>query len=657
MGQIDYGYTWQDLVLPEDELERLRSLSRYLRLGERYVSGQSGNTSIRRMPARPVLFLGAAGTGKTMAAQIVAADAGVPIHTFDLAAALASDSPGFDHLSARAFQSAARDGAILIVDGAGMLLPRPAPADWRGRRSASPNRPSEGGGPADADSHDTGETSLARLLERTERFDGLVIFTSTVTHGIGPAVIVRFRAVVTFPLPDTAARKEIWRRSLPADRELTESNLDYLAGWLQWPGGTIHRCCLAAADEASREGVPVQLRHVAGVLDQLHHSGGRPAGTPAPPPGPIGPGPDTTPPAPIRSGTDTTPPGPDRSDPAVPPPPAPVRTGRTMVPGRADSGAGPVGSEAAAGVGAARPGRRWPLAAGVVVAVAVIAGIVALVTAGSARPGAVRTAYVDAVRVSLPPTWRQSTPTARPSLGLTGELAAVSPAPARGELVIGRMAPGETAPLPQALLATLPSTVTPQIVKVGRLVFYRYPGAAPAGGSGGQSIYSMPTTSGTVVGVCRSQARFASFTSSCERVLGTVQLASGSALPLTLSTGYARQLNAVMGRLNTVRSSAGPQLAAGIGNRAQAAAATKLALAHGQAASALVHLTAGVAAAANAALAHALQLTANAYSALAHAAAHSDAPAYRRARADLASSAQALSLAFAQLRRLGYQVA
>jgi hypothetical protein len=287
----------------------------------------------------------------------------------------------------------------------------------------------------------------------------------------------------------------------------------------------------------------------------------------------------------------------------------------------------------------------------------VIGAIVAAIAARTSGPGDSRAATVGGLHLLFPSNWRQSAPAARPSLGLTRELAAASPAPASGELVIGEMAQDDPSPLPQTLLATLGSTVTPQIVKIGRLVFYRYRGSPRPGGSAGESIYAMPTTNGTVIGVCRPQGTSSAFTSSCVRALATLQLTSGRALPLTLSTTYARELNAAISQLNVVRASAGTHLATATTGPAQAAAATQLAQAHAEAASALVRLSAGVATAANAALAHALLLTANAYRALAQAAAHHDNRAYSTARAGLASSSQALSLAFGQLRRLGYQVA
>ncbi len=629
-------------MLPEESLERLRSIADRLRA--RPPSAQNAGPSDHRKPAGPVLFLGAAGTGKTMAARIVAADAGVPVHQFDLGTGLAGAEHEFERLAARAFQAAARDRALLVIDGAQALMRSSPRMDWHGR-AASGSGPGSAGWPAEANGHDPGDRALSRLLRRADRYEGQVVFTSTMTHGIDTALTDRFEAVVTFPLPEVGARKEIWRRSLPADARLTENNLDYLAGWLQWPGGAIHRCGMAAADEAVREGVPLQLRHVAAVLDQETGGAGRPARASAAP-GTSG-----------RAGPRTPAPG-QRTAGRVPalPPVSPRAAQTTPLPALT----GDRSETVAAGAAPTRVGnvRRWPLAAVAVAVVALAIGaIVVLLALGSSGSGARKAAYVDALRVSLPSGWRERGSAAASSLGLPGGLVVSSPAPATGDLVIAKVTRSGSSPLPQTLTVGLPATATPQIIKLGPLLFYRYLASPPQGSSGGEWIYAMPTTTGTVIGVCRPQGTSAAFAISCERVLGTLRLRSGRTLPLTLSTRYARELNAVMARLNAVRSSTGPQLAAATSAHAQSAAAAQLARAHQQAASALTQLDAGVAATANAALAHALLLTASAYTALAHAAAHNETRAYATARSALARSGQELNLAFGQLRRLGYQVA
>ena len=144
------------------------------------------------------------------------------------------------------------------------------------------------------------------------------------------------------------------------------------------------------------------------------------------------------------------------------------------------------------------------------------------------------------------------------------------------------------------------------------------------------------------------------FTSGCERILSTVKVTAGDVLSIGVDPGYALELNRILGQLNGVRRSAGAGLRSSrVGTRVRAASA--LATAHAQAATAASHLT-GQVSSANQALVTALQRNATAYRALAQAAAKDDVPAYGRAETALSSAAAGLSAAFTQLRQLGYTV-
>jgi DNA polymerase III delta prime subunit len=634
VGQVEPGHTWDDLVLSADERELLMALSRglqlrqRLRLQQRQTSGAPAESSTWRVPVLPILFLGPPGTGKTKAARILAAELELPIHELDLDTPT-SRSSARPRAVQRAFDRAERDGAILVIDGVGPLLRHSPDPDWHGPagRGAEDDEPTPESRP------DSRTLSIADVLQCAARQEGSVIFTSTVTHGLDPALAEQFDPVVPFRIPEPESRREIWRKFLPADAQLTPGTLDYLSSWLQWSGGAIQRCCHAAADAAAREGVPVQLRHVSSVLDRQPGGGRkRPAAAPPARAGTNRPAADPS----ARAGTNRP-----AADPALATPPSPARLKE------------PPPATSALPRTIRRP---WAVAAGGAVACVVVIGLILTVLAGGTSSGsATKHVSAGALRISYPADWRREHASVGSPLGLTGELAVASPAPARGLLIIGMTAAGNTSPLPSTVQSALSSSAGPQIVKVGQVAFYRY--LANGAGARGESIYALPTTTGTVVGVCRPSAASSRFMRSCEAVLGTLRLASGKALPVGLNATYARTLNAAIAQLNAVRASAGPQLAAATTTQAQAAAAHRLAQAHVQAASALGHLGAGAASTANAALAQALLTTANAYGALARAAARNDVRGYAAARAALARSAQAISLAFGELRQLGYQVA
>ena len=260
------------------------------------------------------------------------------------------------------------------------------------------------------------------------------------------------------------------------------------------------------------------------------------------------------------------------------------------------------------------------------------------------------------IQVAFPADWRRSAARAPALLRLTDQLA-VAPGGDTGRgLVIGRSAAtGDQRLLPTALLSALARAPVPGVVVLGKLKWYRYLNLSPRGGAPRESIYALPTSRGTVLAACIRPGDRMGLISSCERVLSTLRLISSTALTPGPDVAYARALNAVIAKLNTIRTRAGAQLRAG-GRSAAARAAATLAAAHTSAAGTLGRLDAGSAQAANRALTNALRMTGAAYAALGSAAA-SQAPArYRSARASLVVAMQALGVAFAQLSRLGYPV-
>lgn len=275
-------------------------------------------------------------------------------------------------------------------------------------------------------------------------------------------------------------------------------------------------------------------------------------------------------------------------------------------------------------------------------------------TAGS-PPALDRHAAVANFTLAFPSEWRVEGPRPDPHLSLADELTLVSSQVPGSRLLIGTSHPADPGALPPRLQATLVRPGTPQVVTLGNSGFYRYLDVTPTSGGGSESIYALPTTMGTVTAVCSTQSKGTAFTSNCERVLATVHMTSGSVLSLGVDPGYAFALNRILNQLNAVRRSAGGGLLAGdVKTRIQAASA--LAVAHDQAASAARHMRAVNVSAANQPLVAALNMNATAYRALARAAGGTDVAGYGRAEAALGAATRALGAAFAQLRRLGYQV-
>ena len=290
------------------------------------------------------------------------------------------------------------------------------------------------------------------------------------------------------------------------------------------------------------------------------------------------------------------------------------------------------------------------------VAVAVVGFALARYGAGrstAAPPPLDRQASVANVRVNYPSTWHVASAATVPLVPMGDLLTLAASGSATSRLVIGTQQTATSAALPAQLAAAVPPSTRPQVVRLGTTRFYRYLNLTPHG-LDPESLYLLPTSGGTITAVCSAPAFTTRFTSSCERVLATLKVTTGDVLSIGVDPGYALELNRILGQLNDVRRSAGPDLRSSrVGTRARAASA--LAAAHAQAATAAGHLS-GQVSSANGALVTALQRNATAYRALAQAATKDDVPAYGRAEAAVASAGSGLNAAFTQLRQLGYTI-
>jgi vesicle-fusing ATPase len=232
---------WDDLVLPEGQVQLLRDLVRQVR--HRALVYQTWGFAQRshRGLGITALFTGESGTGKTMAAEVIAAELGHDLYRIDLASVVSKYIGETEKNLAAVFEAAESSGAVLLFDEADALF---------GRRSEV------------KDSHDRyANLEVAYLLQRMESYRGLAILTTNLRSTLDRAFLRRLRFIVNFPFPDQAARAEIWRRAFPAQAPL--DGIDPLAlAKLQVSGGSIHAIALSAAFAAADDGQPIGSAHV-----------------------------------------------------------------------------------------------------------------------------------------------------------------------------------------------------------------------------------------------------------------------------------------------------------------------------------------------------------------------------------------------------------
>jgi hypothetical protein len=233
---------WDDLVLPPGQLAILHDIARQVRHRATVYQHWGFAAKSARGLGISALFAGESGTGKTLAAEVIAADLGLDLYRIDLAAVISKYIGETEKNLERLFSAAEASGAVLLFDEADALF---------GKRSDV------------KDSHDRyANIELAYLLQRMESYRGLSILTTNLKSLLDTAFLRRIRFVVQFPFPDLAQRAEIWRRIFPEPLPREALNIDHLAR-LHVTGGNIRNIALNAAFLAADNGGRLCMGHLA----------------------------------------------------------------------------------------------------------------------------------------------------------------------------------------------------------------------------------------------------------------------------------------------------------------------------------------------------------------------------------------------------------
>jgi hypothetical protein len=236
--RIDSRVTWDDLVLPDSQREALRQIAVHTRhrLTVHYDWGFAGKSA--RGLGIAALFWGDSGTGKTLAAEVLAHELDLALYRIDLSAVVSKYIGETEKNLRRVFDAAEDAGAILLFDEADALF---------GKRSEV------------KDSHDRyANIEVSYLLQRMEAYSGLAILTTNHKTALDPAFQRRLRFVVHFPFPDQTQRAAIWRAAFPPGAPLDGIDYAKLAR-LNVAGGTIRNIALSAAFLAAEANLPLGM--------------------------------------------------------------------------------------------------------------------------------------------------------------------------------------------------------------------------------------------------------------------------------------------------------------------------------------------------------------------------------------------------------------
>jgi hypothetical protein len=235
--------TWRDLVLPPPDLALLRSIAGFVRHRDRVL----GDWGFGELPGTTqgltALFAGESGTGKTMAAQVIANDLGLEAYRIDLAGVVSKYIGETEKNLDRIFSAAEHANAVLLFDEADALFGKRSPvADARDRYA---------------------NIEIAYLLQRIETYPGIVILTTNMRQDVDQAFLRRLDFAVDFPLPGPEQRVELWCRHMPARAPVADDvDISWLATAHQLTGGAIRNAARSAAFAAADDGGAITMAHL-----------------------------------------------------------------------------------------------------------------------------------------------------------------------------------------------------------------------------------------------------------------------------------------------------------------------------------------------------------------------------------------------------------
>ncbi|MFK0152448.1 ATP-binding protein [Streptomyces sp. NPDC090499] len=218
---------WRDLVLPDRPLTELRELALRARHRDRVLGDWRLSAGGGRGRGVLGLFAGESGTGKTLSAEVVAAELGLDLYVVQLSSVVDKYVGETEKNLERIFTEADRTDAVLLFDEADAVF---------GKRSEV------------KDAHDRyANLESAYLLQRLEAFDGIALLTTNLRANIDEAFTRRLDLVIDFPFPDEEQRLALWRHGLVHVPSEADIELGALARDFELAGGAIRSAVVTAA--------------------------------------------------------------------------------------------------------------------------------------------------------------------------------------------------------------------------------------------------------------------------------------------------------------------------------------------------------------------------------------------------------------------------
>lgn len=237
--RVEPAVGWDDLVLPEEPARTLRELVDRVRNRDLVLGTWGLRVGGGRGHGVTALFAGESGTGKTLAAEVVAGELGLDLFVAELSALVDKYVGETEKNLERVFEQAERGNAVLLFDEADAIF---------GKRSET------------KDAHDRyANMESSYLLQRLESFDGVAILTTNLRGNIDDAFTRRFDVMAHFPFPDKELRRLLWAGCLTGAVPVAgDIDLDSIAAGFELAGGSIRAAATTAAYLAAAAGRPVE---------------------------------------------------------------------------------------------------------------------------------------------------------------------------------------------------------------------------------------------------------------------------------------------------------------------------------------------------------------------------------------------------------------
>ena len=254
--KINCVFGWDDIILPEHSKKLMKTACNQVRYRHRVYDTWGFSDKIAYGKSVSMIFTGPPGTGKTMAAQIIAAELGLDIYRISLANVVSKYIGETEKNLDEIFEKAKKSKVVLFFDEADVLFSKRTEVK---------------------DSNDKySNMESAFLLQKIEEYNGIVILATNLVQNFDEAFKRRMKLMIDFPFPDAGRRAEMWKRAFPEKLPLDNIDFDYLVNNFELSGSNIKNIALHSAFLAAADGsCAVSMKHIIAALKNEYSKSGK----------------------------------------------------------------------------------------------------------------------------------------------------------------------------------------------------------------------------------------------------------------------------------------------------------------------------------------------------------------------------------------------